>query len=69
MNTLTPRERQVLELIAQAKTNKQIAAALFISPITVGNHVGRIMSKMQVPNRTAAALAAATLNRSTHADR
>jgi DNA-binding NarL/FixJ family response regulator len=53
---LSPREREVLEHIAQGKTDRQIAEALYISRITVSNHVVHILAKLGVPNRTAAAM-------------
>ncbi len=43
---LTDRERQVLGLIVEGFTNKEIAEKLFLSPKTVDNHRGRIMSKL-----------------------
>ena len=52
---LTPRERQVLALLAQGRTNKQIAAALTVSSGTVRLHVSNILSKLEVSNRTEAA--------------
>jgi DNA-binding CsgD family transcriptional regulator len=52
---LTQREQQVLVRIACGDTNRKIAKALFISEKTVGIHVSRILAKMQVPNRAAAA--------------
>ena len=45
---LTPRERQVMELVISGKPNKIIAADLGISPKTVEIHRGRVMEKMQV---------------------
>ena len=56
---LSKREREVLHLIAQGKTDRQIADELFISRITVSNHVVHILDKLDVPNRTAAAIRAA----------
>jgi len=53
--TLTPREIEVLELLAQGLANKTIAARLGISDQTVKFHVGSICGKLGVPNRTAAA--------------
>jgi len=52
--SLTPRERQVLELVATGMLNKQIAAELGAAEKTIKVHRGRIMGKMQV--RTATAL-------------
>ncbi len=52
---LTPRERQVLALLAEGRTNKQIAEALIVSPGTVRLHVSNILSKLEVSNRTEAA--------------
>ena len=56
---LSPREQQVLRLLAQRQTDKEIAAALYVSPRTVGGHVTAIFNKLGVANRRdAAALAA-----------
>jgi NarL family two-component system response regulator LiaR len=52
---LTPRERQVLALLAEGRTNKQIAEALTVSSGTVRLHVSNILSKLGVSNRTEAA--------------
>ena len=52
---LTGRENQVLELLAEGQSNRQIARTLFISERTVAVHVSRILAKLGVPNRTAAA--------------
>jgi DNA-binding CsgD family transcriptional regulator len=52
---LTGRELQVLELVAEGKSNRQIAAVLFISSNTVGVHVSRILSKLGATTRTEAA--------------
>jgi DNA-binding NarL/FixJ family response regulator len=51
---LTAREVQILELLAQGSTNKEIAAALDISDNTVRHHVNNIMDKLQVSDRTEA---------------
>jgi FixJ family two-component response regulator len=54
LSSLTPRERQVLDLVTTGMLNKQIAAALGAAEKTIKIHRGRIMEKMQV--RTAVAL-------------
>ena len=55
---LTPRERDVLALIAEGRTDRQIAEALFISPRTVAMHVSSILAKLGVTNRGGAAAVA-----------
>ena len=55
---LTPRELEVLELIAQGENNNQIAERLVISDKTVRNHITSIFSKLQVADRTAVILRA-----------
>jgi DNA-binding CsgD family transcriptional regulator len=52
---LTERERDVLELVAAGHSDAEIAAALFISPKTANRHVGSILTKLGVRNRTQAA--------------
>ena len=51
---LTDREREVLALMVQGKTNKEIAAALILSPLTVRAYVSNILSKLEATNRTEA---------------
>jgi len=53
---LTPREAEVLELVAQGLSNREIARRLVISERTVGQHVGHILTKLHLANRTQAAL-------------
>lgn len=53
---LTPRERDVLRLLAQGYTNRQIAAALAIGERTVAVHVRNLLDKLHLVNRTQAAL-------------
>lgn len=53
---LSARETEVLELLAEGLTNNEIGARLFISPITVRNHVSRILAKLQVRDRREAML-------------
>ena len=52
---LTPRELDVLRLVASGRSNKQIAAELVISEHTVARHVQNILAKLDVSSRTAAA--------------
>ncbi len=51
---LTPRERELLALIAAGTSNADIARQLFISPKTVRNHISNIFTKLQVADRAAA---------------
>ena len=55
---LTSREREILDLIALGHTNTKIAARLFVSPKTVGNHISHIFTKMQVADRAHAIIRA-----------
>jgi DNA-binding NarL/FixJ family response regulator len=48
---LTARERQVLELISQSFSNKEIAERLSLSTYTIKNHVHRILKKLRIQNR------------------
>ncbi len=56
LSGLSPREVEVLRLIATGKTNHTIAAELFLSERTVARHVSNIFAKLGVGSRTAAAL-------------
>jgi predicted ATPase/DNA-binding CsgD family transcriptional regulator len=51
---LTPREQEVLHLLAEGRSDREIAAALFISPKTASVHIGNILGKLGVPSRAAA---------------
>lgn len=53
-NGLTPREVQVLRLVATGKSNKEVADAFSLSVKTVERHVGNILTKLDVPSRAAA---------------
>lgn len=59
---LIPREKDVLQEIAKGKSNKEIAAALFISEKTVKTHVSNLLSKLNLSDRTQAALYAVKYN-------
>jgi len=58
LESLTEREREVLTLVGQGKTNDEIAAGLFVSPATVKTHVGRVMSKLYARDRAQLVVAA-----------
>ncbi|MDH4103082.1 MAG: response regulator transcription factor [Thermoleophilia bacterium] len=51
---LSPREREILSLLARGKTQRQIAAALVISPKTVATHIQHLLSKLGVHSRAQA---------------
>ena len=51
---LTSREREILALVAEGRTNGEVASALWISPLTVGKHLEHAYAKLGVTNRTAA---------------
>jgi len=57
---LSPREQEVLKLIAAGRTNREIAEALVLTPGTVARHVHNILTKLGAANRAAAASWAAT---------
>ena len=52
---LTPREREVLRLLVEGRSNPEIAAALFVSPRTAETHVTHILAKLGVTTRAEAA--------------
>jgi DNA-binding CsgD family transcriptional regulator len=59
LEKLTPREREVAELVAEGLLNKQIAARLGLSIATVKDHVHHVLAKTGLPNRAAIAAIAA----------
>jgi FixJ family two-component response regulator len=63
--SLTPREREIMALVVSGRPNKQIAAELGISEITVKAHRGRVMRKMQVESLAHLVRVAAALDGST----
>lgn len=61
--SLSRQEQRVLELVAQGRTNKQIATALRLSPLTVKNYLASIFQKLHVSRRSEAAAICANLSR------
>ena len=51
---LTAREAEVLRLVAQGKTNAQVAQQLYLSPRTVNAHLNSVYHKLEVTSRSAA---------------
>jgi two-component system response regulator DesR len=51
---LSPREREVLQLMASGATNREIAGSLFLSPYTIKEHTSSLYRKLEVRNRTEA---------------
>lgn len=62
LKELTAREREVLLLIADGASNKEIAAALFLSEGTVRNHISHILTRLNLRDRTQAAIVANTFS-------
>lgn len=60
-STISPRQREVLGLLAQGQSNKQIALALGIAPSTVKTHVTQLFAVLAATNRTDAAMRARAL--------
>ena len=59
---LTEREREVLTLVAQGKSNQEIAEKLFVRDVTVKTHLNTIFKKLKVKSRTQAVLLAIQMN-------
>jgi DNA-binding NarL/FixJ family response regulator len=57
LNALTPRQREVLALLGQGKTNKEIGGTLGLSEATVKQHVSAILKTLHVANRMQAVIA------------
>jgi DNA-binding NarL/FixJ family response regulator len=49
--TLSPREKEVLALVAEGRSNKAIAEALYVSPNTVKTHVASLLNKLRADSR------------------
>lgn len=58
---ISPREHEVLELLARGHTNREIAEALFVSPNTVKTHLSNVYDKLGVSRRTQAVRKARSL--------
>lgn len=56
INQLTPRERDVLAELTKGKSNREIASALYVTEKTVKTHISNIFTKLEVQDRTQAAL-------------
>jgi DNA-binding CsgD family transcriptional regulator len=59
-DSLSPREREVLAMVAEGRTNKAIAAALYVSPNTIKTHVSSLLAKLHAETRAQLAAIAAT---------
>ncbi len=68
VEALTPRELEVLQIMARGARNRDIAQELVISERTVKIHVANVIAKLGVTNRTAAVVRAIDLNLVTHRD-
>jgi two-component system, NarL family, response regulator DevR len=60
--SLTPQERRILDLIAEGRTNRQIAETMFLAEKTIKNYVSNLLAKLGMERRTQAATFAARLN-------
>ena len=62
IEALTPKEKEVLALVAQGASNQEIADKLFVRDVTVKTHLNSIFKKLKVSNRTQAVLLAMEVN-------
>lgn len=63
LDSLSPQERRILDLIAEGQTNRQIAEAMFLAEHTVKNYTTTLLRKLKMNNRTEAAIYATKLGR------
>ena len=56
---ISPREREVLALVAEGRSNKEIAEVLFVAPSTIKTHVPSLLTKLDADNRAQLATIAA----------
>jgi DNA-binding NarL/FixJ family response regulator len=61
LESLSPQERRVLDLIAEGQTNKQIAESMFLAEHTVKNYITGLLRKLKMASRTEAAIYATRL--------
>ncbi len=62
IDALTPKEKEVLALVAKGASNQEIAEQLFVQDVTVKTHLNSIFKKLKVSNRTQAVLLAMEIN-------
>ena len=62
IDALTPKEKEVLALVAKGASNQEIADKLFVRDVTVKTHLNSIFKKLKVSNRTQAVLLAMQMN-------
>ena len=62
IDALTPKEKEVLALVAKGASNQEIADKLFVRDVTVKTHLNSIFKKLKVANRTQAVLLAMQMN-------
>lgn len=62
IDALTPKEKEVLALVAKGASNQEIADKLFVRDVTVKTHLNSIFKKLKVTNRTQAVLLAMQMN-------
>jgi DNA-binding NarL/FixJ family response regulator len=69
LSALTDQERELLDLLGEGLTNKQIAERMFLAEKTVKNYVSRLLAKLGMERRTQAAVFASRLDHPAHQDR